>query len=59
MTKLLSPEQIAERLGLHRRDVYRLIKDWPKVKLGERRIRIDEATLEAFIESRRTKGAAG
>lgn len=54
MSKLLSPEQIAFRLGIDRRDVYRLIKDWPQVRLSERRIRIDESTLEAYIDSKRT-----
>lgn len=55
MTKLLTPEQTAERLGVLTKtlDVWRCTQRYalPYVKVG-RLVRYRESDIEAFIESR-------
>lgn len=55
MGKLLSPAQVAERLGVARLTVYRLISrgDLPSVHLSARAVRVTESDLEAFVADRR------
>jgi excisionase family DNA binding protein len=51
MNKLLKVPEVAKRLGISKRTVWRWIKDGKlKVyRLGEKTIRIDEKDLEAFM----------
>ena len=57
-TSLLSPAEVAARLGLSAKSVRRLALAGilPSVRLSERIIRFDPADVEAFIDERR--GAA-
>lgn len=58
--KLLKPTEVAERLGVSRRQVYYLIErgDLPSVTIGERRVCVDENDLEEYIENNRREDYA-
>jgi excisionase family DNA binding protein len=61
-TRLLSVRQVAERLGLSRSQVYRMVGDGrlPAVQLGDRgaSLRIDEAELRAWLYGAPERGEA-
>jgi excisionase family DNA binding protein len=59
-TALLSPAQVATRLGLSTKAVRRLANagTLPAVRLSERVIRFEPEDVEAFIASKRTEAAA-
>jgi excisionase family DNA binding protein len=44
----LSPREVAAQLGISRRDVYRILINLPRVRLG-RRIRVAEHELAAYL----------
>ena len=46
--RYLSPRDIAERLRISVRDVYRLVPDLPRLRIG-RRIRVTESDLAAYL----------
>jgi len=56
-TALLSPAQVATRLGLSTKSVRRLAAagTLPAVRLSERVVRFEPEAVEAFIASRRTE----
>lgn len=58
--KLLKPTEVADRLGVSRRQVYYLIErgDLPSVTIGERRVCVDENDLEEYIENNRREDYA-
>lgn len=47
--KYLTPTVIASRLDIDRRDVYRILKDLPQLRIG-RRIRVAEADFDAYLQ---------
>lgn len=53
---LLTIRQVAERMNVSKKTIYRRIKDGslPVVKLSEKDFRIDEADLAAFVEKLKT-----
>lgn len=57
---LLNLSQVAKRLGVSRRQVNYWVADGdlPSLKLGPRMIRVRPCELEAWLESKRLKGAA-
>jgi excisionase family DNA binding protein len=56
--RLLRPAEVAERLGVSRSEVYRLVEVYglPAVRLADRALRIPEEELEAWVSSRRVRG---
>ena len=50
--RYLSPSEIAERLGVSRAKVYRMLHDIRRVKLGDRMVRVLESDLEAYLQER-------
>lgn len=50
MDKMLTPEEVGERLGIGRNTTYKLIalEDFPKIKIGHRYF-IPETKFENFI----------
>ena len=55
--RLLTPDEAAARLGVHRRRVYQLADELGAVKLGRRTLRVPEAGLVAYLErTRRGRG---
>lgn len=53
--KLLKPAEVAERLGVSRRQVYYLIQrgELASVAVGERRVCVAERDLDEYIENHR------
>lgn len=58
--RLLKPTQVAERLGVSRRQVYYLIErgELISVLVGERRVCVAESDLEEYIENNRREDYA-
>jgi excisionase family DNA binding protein len=50
----LKAGQVAERLNIHRSHVYRLLEkgELPSVRIGRGTVRVPEAALDAYIETR-------
>ena len=57
--KLFTPAEIAEKLGMTRENVYRMIKagELHAIKLSPRRVRIPERSLEELLMERYSKEA--
>jgi len=57
MTKLLTPIQVAEQLGVSEFTIYRYIKArrLKAIKLSARNFRIDPKDLDEFIKKHKTK----
>jgi excisionase family DNA binding protein len=58
LSRLLTVEEVADYLGQHRVTVYTEIREGriPAVRIGEgRTIRVREADLERYLETRSTK----
>jgi excisionase family DNA binding protein len=49
MSKYLSPTQIAERLGVSRAKVYRILHNLPRITLGKRCVRVLETDLDEYL----------
>ena len=56
MERLLTVEEVSDVTVMHPVTVYGLIRDGviPAIRLGTRTIRVREADLEAYLESRST-----
>lgn len=52
MDKYLTPQQVAERLGISRRHVYEMLKSIPHVKLARNCVRVAESEIERYLEAR-------
>lgn len=50
--RLLTPDEAAARLGVHRRRVYQLAAELGAVKLGRRTLRIPARALDAYLARR-------
>ena len=57
---LLTTNEVAIRLGVHRRMVERLVRsgDLPCVRIGPRSLRFSATDIDAFIASRKTEVAS-
>lgn len=57
MDKLLTPQQVAKRLGVCRESVWRYIRKGKlkAIKYTERNFRIDEKDLIQFLKKHKTK----
>jgi len=57
MSKLLTPQQVAKRLGVCRESVWRYIRKGKlkAIKLSARNFRIEEKDLKRFLKKHKTK----
>jgi excisionase family DNA binding protein len=55
--QLLTIREVAERLAVSTRTVYKLIEDgaFPSVRVGEGSVRVDAAALDAYVRSRQDR----